>query len=477
MSLTLKSIIFILIGLVASRLAQAYTLEAQADQVTSLPGGENLSLTFNQFSGYLQIPGVDANTPKNMHYWLVESMSNPATDPVAFWTNGGPGCSGLIGFMTEQGPFRPDEAGILHPAPYAWNQKANMVFIESPCGVGFSYSDNKDDYKADDSSTALDNYNLIQAFMKRFPEYSQNPLFITSESYGGHYMPTLAKQIVDANKAGNNPILNFQGFAVGNPQTTFYSAIPSGLQTYWGHQVISKPTWDRYNSVCRTEDDFNAEKCETLFTEMFIEVGMSLNPYALDYPVCVSTDAHMAIRKSGRGQRVALFNHLLGEGKEGLKKAIGLEPENSYQPCEDNWATTYLNRADVKAALHVKDDIAWEECSRSIRYSQTDGMKSMVPIYQELLKKSNIRILVYSGDDDSVCPTEGTQSWIWDMGFRPEERTWKPYLVANQTAGYATKWRDANLAFYTVHGAGHECPTYKPEASLYLFNSYISNTL
>ena len=26
---------------------------------------------------------------------------------------------------------------------YAWNQKATMVFIEAPCGVGFSYSDNK----------------------------------------------------------------------------------------------------------------------------------------------------------------------------------------------------------------------------------------------------------------------------------------------------------------------------------------------
>ena len=37
-----------------------------------------------------------------MHYWFVESMEDPANAPVAFWTNGGPGCSGLLGFMTEQ---------------------------------------------------------------------------------------------------------------------------------------------------------------------------------------------------------------------------------------------------------------------------------------------------------------------------------------------------------------------------------------
>jgi carboxypeptidase C (cathepsin A) len=38
-----------------------------------------------------------------MHYWFVESENAPDTDPLAFWTNGGPGCSGMIGFLTEQG--------------------------------------------------------------------------------------------------------------------------------------------------------------------------------------------------------------------------------------------------------------------------------------------------------------------------------------------------------------------------------------
>ena len=121
-----------------------YTPEALADQVTNLPGAEALTVNFNQFSGYIKVNGT-----KNLHYWLVESQGNPATDPVAFWTNGGPGCSGLLGAFTEQGPFRPNKDLTLSYNEYSWNTVANMVFIEAPCGVGFSYSDNPDgdDYK------------------------------------------------------------------------------------------------------------------------------------------------------------------------------------------------------------------------------------------------------------------------------------------------------------------------------------------
>jgi carboxypeptidase C (cathepsin A) len=94
---------------------------------------------------------------------------------------------------------------------------------------------------------------MVQAFLTRFPQYRTNDLYITSESYGGHYMPTLAKQIVDENTNAattGNPVLNFKGFAVGNPATTFYSAIPAGMETYWGHQLISKPLYDEFTKNC-----------------------------------------------------------------------------------------------------------------------------------------------------------------------------------------------------------------------------------
>lgn len=215
---------------------------------------------------------------------------------------------------------------------------------------------------------------------------------------------------------------------------------------------------------------------------MYAEVG-NLNPYALDYPVCLEDSP----RKSGRSQRTWLLNHQLGAMKAeyngandaGLanirKSIVGLEPPSDYEPCEDQYMTTYLNLPEVKAALHVKSDIKWADCSRTIRYNQLDGAKSMVPIYKYLIdKRFGLNILVYSGDNDDVCATIGTQSWIWDMGYHVAGRRWQQWLTADgQTAGYLTKWRNTKLAFATVHGAGHEVPAYKPQAALELFAHYI----
>jgi carboxypeptidase C (cathepsin A) len=102
---------------------------------------------------------------------------------LSFWTSsGGPGCSGLIGFFTEHGPYRVDADLQLHENPYAWNQMANIFFVEQPAGVGFSIVDAADGHKTSDAQSAVDNYQLIRAFFQRFPERQKNPFYLASES-------------------------------------------------------------------------------------------------------------------------------------------------------------------------------------------------------------------------------------------------------------------------------------------------------
>ncbi len=451
---------------------QPYTSDALDDQIFDLPGLSD-KINFNQFSGYLKLTG----TQKQIHYWFVESESNPATDPVVFWTNGGPGCSGLLGFLTEQGPFKPDENMNLVMNEWRWNKIANMVFIEQPIGVGYSYSDNSDDYRIGDEQAAQDNLQVVLEFYEKFPQYASNPLYISSESYGGHYMPTWASAIVNYNKQNEDQI-NFKGFAVGNPYTDYYSGSGAQIQTYWDHQLLPKPLWDKYvDAGCtKTSTQFNTSICYTLMLDFMVKIG-DLNPYALDYPVCVS--AQQSWMTDYLFERNKVPNGLFGQTKQ-IIESIPLKDD--YEPCEDNYATEYMNLPDVKSALHVNSDIEWEECSRTVKYELFDKFKPMEKYYRELLDDkefSDLRIMVYSGDDDAVCATVGTQRWIWNLGY-PVDSLWKTWSVDGQTSGYITQFKTPNskeprLTFATVHGAGHEVPTYKPKEAFVLFQAYLNS--
>ena len=47
------------------------------------------------------------------------------------------------------------------------------------------------------SQVSLDNFWALKYFIMKFPEFSKNEFFITGESYGGIYVPTLSARIVD----------------------------------------------------------------------------------------------------------------------------------------------------------------------------------------------------------------------------------------------------------------------------------------
>ena len=94
------------------------------------------------------------------------------------------------------------------------NAVANVLFLESPAGVGFSYSNRTSDYVTGDKKTAEDSYTFLINWLERFPEYQTREFFITGESYAGHYIPQLAQLILHNNKITNQTVINLKGIAV-----------------------------------------------------------------------------------------------------------------------------------------------------------------------------------------------------------------------------------------------------------------------
>jgi serine carboxypeptidase-like clade 2 len=93
-------------------------------------------------------------------------------------------------------------------------EAANVLFVESPVGVGFSYSNKSSDYDINgDKRTATLNYLFLVNWLERFPEYKNRDFYISGESYAGHYVPQLAHTILYHNKKAKT-IINLKGILV-----------------------------------------------------------------------------------------------------------------------------------------------------------------------------------------------------------------------------------------------------------------------
>lgn len=115
------------------------------------------------------------------------------------YSAGGPGCSSTTGLLFELGPCRIANETSVTYNKHSWNLHSNILFLDQPVNVGYSYSD--DGSKVDRSAAAgEDVYAFFQLFFSRFPEYSEAPFHMAAESYGGTYAPNAAALFHSKNK-------------------------------------------------------------------------------------------------------------------------------------------------------------------------------------------------------------------------------------------------------------------------------------
>ena len=97
-------------------------------------------------SGYIHFTGFLGD--KSYFFWLLESRSNPSTDPLVVWLTGGPGghssssciqsiyfissgCSSQMALLTENGPCWANEYGNgTIPNEFSWTNKANVIWVK-----------------------------------------------------------------------------------------------------------------------------------------------------------------------------------------------------------------------------------------------------------------------------------------------------------------------------------------------------------
>ncbi|XP_054814584.1 serine carboxypeptidase-like 27 isoform X2 [Prosopis cineraria] len=426
--------------------------EQERDKITHLPG-QPKNVGFAQYSGYVT---VNEQAGRALFYWLIESPASrgPESRPLVLWLNGGPGCSSIAYGATEEiGPFRISSDGkSLYLNPYAWNNLANILFLESPAGVGFSYSNETSDlYTAGDQRTAEDAYTFLVNWFERFPQYKYRDFYIAGESYAGHYVPQLAQLVYQKNKGVQKPTINLKGFMVGNAVTDDYNDYVGTFEYWWTHGLISDSSYKMLQMACNFgSSQHPSMQCKEALRDAVLEQG-NIDPYSIYTRPCNDT---------------ASLKHSLGGRYPWMSRA--------YDPCTERYSASYFNHPEVQKALHANVTnipYSWKTCSGIVGDNWADSPLSMLPIYQELIG-AGLKIWVYSGDTDSVVPVTATRYSI-DALKLPTITNWYPWYDNGKVGGWSQVYE--GLTLVTVTGAGHEVPLHRPRQAFILFRSFLEN--
>lgn len=458
------SLFFPLFLLLAIANGSGYREEEEADRITALPGQPKVS--FQQFSGYVTVNEVAGRA---LFYWLTEAVDDPLSKPLVIWLNGGPGCSSVAyGASEEVGPFRINKAASgLFLNKFSWNKLANLLFLETPAGVGFSYSNRSSDLlDTGDRRTAKDSLQFLLRWMNRFPRYKKRVVYITGESYAGHYVPQLAQAILDYNAISKNRI-NLKGLMVGNAVTDNYYDNLGTVTYWWSHAMISDKTYQQLVNKCDFRRQKESNECESLYYYAMDKEFGNIDQYNIYAPPCNNSDG------STNSKAATTTRHSMRLPHQPYRSRRIFRPISGYDPCTEKYAEIYYNRPDVQKALHANKTgipYKWTACSETLNRNWNDTDASILPIYRKLVA-AGLRIWVFSGDVDSVVPVTATRYALAQLKLATEI-PWYPWYVKKQVGGWTEVYK--GLTFATVRGAGHEVPLFKPRAAFKLLQSFLA---
>ncbi|KAG2236692.1 Alpha/Beta hydrolase protein [Thamnidium elegans] len=417
-----------------------------------------------QISGYL-----DVGHDKHFFFWFFESRHKPSKDPVVLWLNGGPGCSSLTGLFMELGPCTVNKEGtetVLNK--YSWNDKANVIFLDQPLNVGYSYGSGG---ASNTDAAAKDVYAFLQLFFKEFPKYADLDFHVSGESYAGHYIPAIAGVINRNNQEKFNSLelfkkkhtlarVNLKSVLIGNGLTD-----PLIQYKYYSKMACDNSYGPVLDQATCDNMDAQFPACERLIQNCYDSQNVfSCLPAAMK----CNKDQIQPYQQTGKNPY-----DVREECKGG---GLCYEILDSVQK--------YLNRPEVKKEVGANVD-KYESCNMQINFRFQMAGDWMRPYVNEVpdLLEDDIKVLIYAGDADYICNWMGNKAWTLELPWSghaefasTNDTEWHSDLLGKQ-AGELRRTEDGRFAFLRIFNAGHMVPYDQPEAGLDMLQQWVSGEL
>ncbi|CAK7894997.1 carboxypeptidase Y [[Candida] anglica] len=400
-----------------------------------------------QYTGYLDLWDED----RHFFYWFFESRNDPKTDPIILWLNGGPGCSSSTGLFFELGPSSINADILPEFNPYSWNSNASVIFLDQPAGVGYSYVGEAGTRVGTSEAAGKDVYAFLELFFSKFPQFRENKFHIAGESYGGHYIPAFAHEIISHEDRTFELSSVLIGNGITDPlvQAGSYKPMACGEGGY--KQVIS---------------DEECAGMDTTYNRCVPMIKACYNTKSAF--TCVPASLYC-------GRLVQPY------------QKTGLNWYDIRKPCEGTLCYPEISRVDeflnsewVKNVLDVDPAVkSFQSCSNEAGipfYLSGDGQFPSQELVADLLEH-NIPVLLYSGDKDYICNWLGNHMWSdkleYSGQYEFQRATFKPFVTEKNVKAGEVKNYDI-FTFLRVYDAGHMVPYDKPEVSLDFLNKWLA---
>ncbi|XP_057322601.1 retinoid-inducible serine carboxypeptidase-like [Microplitis mediator] len=357
--------------------------------------------------GYVTVrPGA------HMFWWLyyvsptVQSKNfNVFERPLIIWLQGGPGESGTgYGNLNELGPLDIN----LERRNHTWVNDYNVLFIDNPVSVGFSYVDNVSAIAKNMAQIADDLLELIKGFLKTIPSFINVPTYVVGESFGG-------------NMAVEFALLWFKGL-VDTVNSIKIEAIAQETiklldEERWAHAL---------------------NKYRNMYFDIY-NITADISMYNVLQPKKLTTfHAH----KYFTNFRLPLNEVDVDKQIEKVMKKVKTE----------------LNH-DVDRNYTLFSKQVWKGLSNEL-------MKPVTNTVEQLLNKTDLKVFVYTGQLDLIVPTTSTVSWVEKLKWK-YANDWNnairvSFTVDNIVEGYVKEY--GNLKLYWIDRSGHMVPKDNPYA-------------
>jgi carboxypeptidase C (cathepsin A) len=218
-------------------------------------GGKRLNYTVT--TGFMPLKdSKTGETEAKIFYmaYTLDGVANPASRPLMFSFNGGPGSASVWLHMGAIGPKRVKmmDDGMMPPPPYemednqqTWLDQTDLVFID-PVGTGYSRATKPENaskffgVRGDIESVG----EFIRLYLGRSERWS-SPLFLVGESYGTTRASGLSDYLFEHGIGLNgialiSTVMNFQTLRFAdNNDLPLVLYLPSYATTAWYHKRLS----------------------------------------------------------------------------------------------------------------------------------------------------------------------------------------------------------------------------------------------